>query len=54
MREVVVAHVDFAAVAGTGPLSRLGLTGGSAVIVIVVALFARRVTDPRPNADPTV
>ena len=42
------------AVAGTGPLSRLGLTGGSAVIVIVVALFARRVTDPRPNADPTV
>ncbi len=42
------------AVGGTGPLPRLGLTGGAAVILIVVALFARRVTEQRSDADHTV
>ena len=42
------------AAAGIGPLSRLGLTGGAATIVILLALFARRVSGPRPDANPTV
>jgi hypothetical protein len=42
------------AVAGVNPLSRAGVTGAAGIIVVLVALFARRVTVADPTRRPTV
>jgi hypothetical protein len=42
------------AVAGVDPLSRAGVTGAAGVIIVLVALFARRVTAGESDARPTV
>jgi hypothetical protein len=42
------------AAAGIGPMSRLGLTGAASTVVVLLALFARRVTVAQPDADHTV
>jgi hypothetical protein len=42
------------AVAGVNPLSRAGVTGAAGIIVVLVALLARRVTVADPARRPTV